>query len=110
VSELSEQERRRVEADVAAKVAAEQFGTLVNTMSAIDGPTWPGEDAAELCQLRDGADEGRLVWTIGSRQYAVEASTIVETTIASAGVSIRVRIIGTNGVIAEHAVVHPEAN
>jgi hypothetical protein len=109
VSELSDDERRRIEAETIAKVAAERWRVINARLSALEGEGWaagPGE--AELVQVTDGPEQGRVFWQVGSRQLSV-AEYVIETTVVD-GRATRRRVIGPEGVVADDPIVHPDLN
>ena len=108
MSELSGEDLQRLRVECAARVAAEQLRLVHGYLAALVGPGWAGGEPAALEQLVDGAGAGRLVWTVGPRQYTVDGVIIAETTIAD-GRPTRRRTIGP-AVIADERIVNPDLN
>ncbi len=101
--ELDEERRAELAAQITAQVAADLWRTIDRRMRALEGPGWHGGHDPELCQVREGPEQGRLFWEVGERHLLVD-KYVVEAT------PTRRRVIGPEGVIAEYELVRPELN
>jgi hypothetical protein len=81
-------------------------------MRAVEGEDWAaGEPEAELGQVAEGPQQGRLFWRVGNRQLIVDADgvTVIELTLADGRPSRR-RVIGVDGVVQDDAIIVPGLN
>jgi hypothetical protein len=93
-----------------AKTAAAAWRTIDRLMTAVEGEGWAaGKGEADLCQVAEGPEQGRLIWRVGRRDFAVEDEQVVETTLVD-GLPTRRRVIGGEGVVRDDRIIHPCLN
>jgi hypothetical protein len=106
---MSDDERRSIEVEVLSQVAAEQMQVIVRRMSALDGTDWASGADLEVFQLAEGADQGRLAFRVGDRQFRVDGDELTELTLAD-GRPVRRRVIDHEGVVLDDELIDPTAD